>query len=272
MDEGGTFSRYKLVFRRPRVFNAGQYFLVDFSWRKYSTFAGLTTPIKVYISGVETERQLNNPIFELATTSTPPVKGKSLLPYVEGPYGGINIDKFIGQSSFFILIAEDLGLGRQIFLLNELITAQRSRRTKIFLIWIISDTRYGAELINLYNWLMKSKKRSIEERVRDRARSMSLYIKIFGYTQPIHEDARNQNIHMEFSAVRYLPKHPFTPNIQSGTEWQSDAGKLERMNEDDFRFASLSICGPPQTVAGFDILQGDWKPLRLLRAVDKAII
>ncbi|KAF3147192.1 hypothetical protein TWF703_000032 [Orbilia oligospora] len=210
-------------------------------------------------------------MFEFISVSSKPTKG-ALQPYIEGPYGGINLHKFIDQSSFFILIAEDLGLGRQIFLLNELITAQRSRRSKIFLMWIISDTRHGPELINLYDWEMKSKKRSIEERVRDRAKTMSLYVKIFGYAQPTHEDSRNHNIHMEFSAVRYLPQYPFTPDIKSGTEWQGENGKVERLSEDDFCSASLSICGPSQTVTGFNLLQSDWKPLQLLRAVDTAII
>ncbi|KAF3186391.1 hypothetical protein TWF788_003256 [Orbilia oligospora] len=77
---------------------------------------------------------------------------------------------------------------------------------------------------------------------------------------------------MEFSAVRYLPQHPFTPDIKSGTEWQGENGKVERLSEDDFCFASLSVCGPSQTVTGFNLLQSDWKPLQLLRAVDTAII
>ncbi|KAF3231911.1 hypothetical protein TWF191_003887 [Orbilia oligospora] len=258
-----SFKRLQVQLERPRAFVPGQYFLYDQSRLSFLAYLGLRIPQKVFISEVITVRQRNFPIFEVPGPAARSVTLEHKL-YIEGPYGGLDIPAFTKWSKFFVLVAEDLGLGRQLFLLEEIIQQQYSQPIKLFLIWIIRRRRHVDSLINFYGWSMKEKPGNIECKVRKRQR-IQLFIKIYGASLRVGFNEDNNNIYIDTNPQRY--EHDCIPLIRDGIGWNGHG-----LKEGDFGSTSLSVCGSPRMIAGFDVLKNDWKALQNLKVLDTAVL
>ncbi|KAK6507820.1 hypothetical protein TWF481_006241 [Arthrobotrys musiformis] len=215
----------------PRVFLPGQYFLYDQTSWAFLCYLGLRVPQKVYISEVVSINQRNFPVFEVPEAAA---RGLRLgqRPYVEGPYGGLEFSTFTQWSKFFVLVAEDLGLGRQLFLLQEIIQQEPNFPVKIFLIWIIRHQRHVRSLLDFYSWSMTRKNGNIESKVRNR-KYLKLFIKIYGTSVHVETKPGNNNIYIDTNPRRY--QHDCVPFIKDGVDWNGRG-----LSEVDFGSTSLS--------------------------------
>ncbi|KAF3111313.1 hypothetical protein TWF102_006986 [Orbilia oligospora] len=105
---------------------------------------------------------------------------------------------------------------------------------------------------------------NIEDKVRERG-MIQLFVKIYGTSRHVEFNENNNNMRMDTNPQRY--EHDCIPLIRDGIDWDGSG-----LTEGDFGSTSLSVCGSPRMIGGFDILKNDWKALQNLKALDIAVL